>query len=99
MQHIVSLSLSATYIAEGVRRVSNAVQVMGKDNVVGLLKRLRPKVFLPLVNAEFDSEGPLSSLISEKGSVAGLPDVLKAEGLGEIAVVVPKAGERTGIDC
>ena len=74
-------------------------QVMGKDNVVGLLKRLRPKVFLPLVNAEFDSEGPLSSLISEKGNVAGLPDVLKAEGLTGIELVVPEAGKATSVVC
>lgn len=76
-----------------------ALQVMGKDNVVGLLKRLRPKVFLPLVNAEFDSEGPLSSLISEKGNVAGLPDILKAEGLKDIELVVPDAGKATSVSC
>ncbi len=72
---------------------------MGKDNVVGLLKRLQPKVFLPLVNAEFDSEGPLSSLISEKGNVAGLPGVLKAEGLKDIELVVPEAGKATSVVC
>jgi len=71
---------------------------MGKDNVVGLLRRLKPKVFLPLVNAEFDSEGPLSSLISEKGSVAGLPDVLKREGL-DIKMVVPEPGKPTAVAC
>lgn len=72
---------------------------MGKDNIVGLLKQLKPKVFLPLVNAEFDSEGPLSSLISEKGSVAGLPDALKAEGLTCVELVVPEAGKPTSVDC
>ena len=72
---------------------------MGKDNVVGLLKRLKPKIFLPLVNAEFDSEGPLSALISEKGNVAGLPDVLKAEGLTDIKLVVPEPGKATSVAC
>lgn len=72
---------------------------MGKDNVVGLLKRLKPKVFLPLVNAEFDSEGPLSSLISEKGSVAGLPAILKREGLVDIEMVVPEPGKPTAVAC
>ena len=74
-------------------------QVMGKDNVAGLLRRLKPKVFLPLVNAEFDSEGPLSSLITEKGSVAELPAALKAEGLADIGIVAPEPGKPTSVDC
>ncbi|CAL8463808.1 g3342 [Coccomyxa elongata] len=64
--------------------------VMGKQNVVGLLKRLRPSVLLPLVNAEFDSEGPLSKLISEKGSVQELEPQLPQEGLGNVRVLVPE---------
>ncbi|KAK9918517.1 hypothetical protein WJX75_004661 [Coccomyxa subellipsoidea] len=64
--------------------------VMGKDNVVGLLKRLRPSVLLPLVNAEFDSKGPLSRLISEKGSVQELEPQLQPQGLGGVRVLVPE---------
>ena len=71
---------------------------MGKDNVVGLMKRLRPKVLLPLVNAEFESEGPLSKLISEKGSVQSVEPVLKQEGLGSIRLVVPEPGKPVDID-
>ena len=66
------------------------LQVMGKDNVVGLLKRLRPSVLLPLVNAEFDSKGPLSRLISEKGSVQELEPQLQPQGLGGVRVLVPE---------
>ena len=73
------------------------VQVMGKDNVVGLLQRLRPKILMPLVNAEFDSEGPLSKLISEKGSVHELNAVLDREGLSGVKVVVPEAGKPVSV--
>lgn len=76
----------------------SAVQVMGKDNAVGLLKRLRPSVLLPLVNAEFDSEGPLSKLISEKGSVQDTEAALKQQGLGDIRVIVPQAGKPVAVD-
>lgn len=68
-------------------------QVMGKDNVVGLLQRLRPAMLLPLVNAEFDSEGPLSSLISEKGSVQELEPQLLREGLADVRVLVPRPAQ------
>ena len=71
---------------------------MGKDNVVGLMKRLRPKVLLPLVNAEFESEGPLSKLISEQGSVQSVEPVLQREGLGNIRLVVPEPGKTVDID-
>lgn len=65
--------------------------------MVGLMKRLRPKVLLPLVNAEFESEGPLSKLISEKGSVQSVQPVLQREGLGYIRIVVPEAGKPVDI--
>ena len=73
-------------------------QVMGKDNAVSLLKRLRPKVLLPLVNAEFESEGPLSALISEKGSVQSMQPLLREQGLGNIRIVVPEAGKPVTVD-
>jgi hypothetical protein len=74
------------------------MQVMGKDNSLGLLKRLRPSVFLPLVNAEFDSEGPLSKLISEKGSVQSAQAQLQREGMGDIRVLVPSPAQPLSVD-
>ncbi len=71
---------------------------MGKQNVVGLLKRLRPSVLLPLVNAEFDSEGPLSKLISEKGSVQELEPQLPGEGLGNVRVLVPEPAKPLNVE-
>ncbi len=71
---------------------------MGKQNVVGLLKRLRPSVLLPLVNAEFDSEGPLSKLISEKGSVQELEPQLPREGLGNVRVLVPEPAKPLSVE-
>ena len=43
--------------------------------------RLKPKVLVPLVNAGFPSEGPLASIISEKGSLDDLPKRLQAQGI------------------
>ena len=42
--------------------------VMGDMNLMKLLGLLRPKVLVPLLNAEIDQEGPLSGLILERGS-------------------------------
>jgi hypothetical protein len=71
---------------------------MGKDNALGLLRRLRPQVLLPLVNAEFESEGPLSALISEKGSVQSMQPLMREQGLGDIRIVVPKPGKPVTVD-
>eukprot|EP00884_Botryococcus_braunii_P010013 jgi/Botrbrau1/19012/Bobra.0100s0044.1 len=55
--------------------------VMGSRNLVGLAERLKPKVIIPLVNAEFIQEGPLSFLLRAEGSLAELEGKLKAAGL------------------
>jgi hypothetical protein len=57
---------------------------MGNENLVSLVKRLQPKVVVPLVNAEFIQEGPLSTLIRAEGSPQALEAKLKAEGLDTV---------------
>ena len=57
------------------------LQVTGNRYLPNLLKRLRPKVLVPLINAGFPSEGPLAGAISEKGSVDDLPQRLRQEGI------------------
>ena len=42
--------------------------VLGDINLKRLLTLLKPKVLLPLLNAEIDSEGPLSLLMIERGT-------------------------------
>ncbi|KAK9826181.1 hypothetical protein WJX81_004928 [Elliptochloris bilobata] len=39
--------------------------VLGNDNIERLCRRLRPRVLVPLTNAEFESEGPLSGAIRQ----------------------------------
>lgn len=69
--------------------------VKGATEMVPLLKRLKPKVVIPLMNAEFNASGPLSGLISEIGGVRDLETQLSKEPeLKEsIKVKVPKPGE------
>ncbi|GAX77995.1 hypothetical protein CEUSTIGMA_g5437.t1 [Chlamydomonas eustigma] len=41
--------------------------VMGDLNIMKLISLLRPKVLVPLLNAEIDQEGPLSSIVVDRG--------------------------------
>lgn len=67
--------------------------VKGATANVPLLKMLRPKVLVPLMNAEFDAQGPLHSLLSESGGPEALENELAANSeLKEIKVCLPKAG-------
>ena len=64
------------------------VQVQGKRNIMSLLQRLKPKVFVPLINASFPSEGPLSKVIKEIGSIDQLAKDLQMAGL-DVAIKPP----------
>lgn len=64
------------------------LQVTGTRFLPPLLKRLKPKVLVPLVNAGFPSEGPLASVISERGSMDDLPRRLREEGI-QVEIRVP----------
>lgn len=57
------------------------LQVQGKRNIVSLLSRLKPKAFVPLINASFPSEGPLAKVIKEDGDLSTLISQLRLEGL------------------
>jgi len=56
-------------------------QVMGKRNIISLLQRLKPSVYVPLLNASFPMEGPLSKIIVENGSVDTLAAEIRKAGL------------------
>lgn len=66
---------------------------MGSTNLVGLAKRLKPRVIIPLVNAEFIQEGPLSFLIKADGSPAQLQQQLTAAGLPTTLVPPGQPGQ------
>lgn len=65
------------------------MQVTGKRNIVDLLKRLKPKVIVPLINAAFPAEGSLSSVVVEEGDAAALQGRLAENNLGNITVRLP----------
>ena len=67
--------------------------VKGATDTIPLLKILKPRVFVALMNAEFDATGPLNALLTESGG----PEVLKRQladvpELKDVRVVVPSAG-------
>ena len=67
--------------------------VKGASENISLLKMLRPKVVVPLMNAEFDATGPLNSLLTENGGVDALKQQLEmVPELKEVKVLVPTAG-------
>ena len=63
--------------------------VLGNDNIERLCRRLRPRVLLPLTNAEFESEGALSGAIRQVGSVQEAERRLPAAGLADVLLKVP----------
>jgi L-ascorbate metabolism protein UlaG (beta-lactamase superfamily) len=67
--------------------------VKGATDNIPLLKMLRPKVVIPLMNAEFDATGPLNSLLSETGGVEMLEKQLKeTPELKNVKICLPVAG-------
>ncbi|KIY94634.1 hypothetical protein MNEG_13329, partial [Monoraphidium neglectum] len=54
-----------------------------------LLRLLKPSVLVPLLNAELDEEGGLTTLMSRKGDLSQLRDALASAGLGAVDVDMP----------
>ena len=54
---------------------------MGDENAVGLCTALNPTAVVPLVNAEFDQDGPLAAAIQQVGTADSLQARLAAAGL------------------
>ena len=69
--------------------------VKGKTDTIPLLKMLKPKAIIALMNAEFDGSGPLAALISESGGPDTLEQQIKESPSvdQDTRVFVPKAGE------
>ncbi len=66
----------------------------GASDNMQLLGLLRPRVVIPLLNADFDQSGPLAEVLQEVGSVAELQAQLAAApGLRGVQVRVPAAGQ------
>lgn len=68
----------------------------GDTDLTSLLKLLRPKVLVPLLNADLDQEGQLTPLMSVRGSSAAdiVRKQLKAAGLSDVRLEYPApAGE------
>lgn len=63
---------------------------MGGRNISSLLRRLEPKAVVPLINASFPAEGPLSKIIKEEGSTSAVAAKLQAEGI-QTQVQLPAA--------
>lgn len=63
----------------------------GDTDLTKLLRLLRPKVLVPLLNADLDQEGLITPLMSVRGSSAAdaLRRQLAAAGLGDIRLEYP----------
>ena len=73
--------------------------VKGATDNIPLLKLLRPKVLVALMNAEFDATGPLNTLLSEVGGPEEVAKQLKeVPELAGVKVLVPKAGEALSVE-
>ncbi len=71
--------------------------VQGDMNLQQLLQLTKPKVVVPLMNAEIDQEGPLSQLLIERGETQGLEEQLRSAGM-QVRVDFPApAGESMAI--
>jgi L-ascorbate metabolism protein UlaG (beta-lactamase superfamily) len=73
--------------------------VKGATDNVPLLKMLRPKVIIPLMNAEFDATGPLHYLLSESGGVDLLQKQLEeTPELKNVKICLPLAGAPMAVE-
>ena len=74
------------------------MQVKGNEEIVRLVGTLKPQVVVPLINAGFHASGPLSSIVSERGSNFQLPEKLQQNSMGHVRVEYPaKSGESKDI--
>jgi len=72
--------------------------VKGYDNILELLRTLKPSVVVPLLNNSFDSDGLLVSTISSKGALDDLPARLEGNGISGVRVAVPEPTVPLSID-
>lgn len=71
----------------------------GKQNALKLIQTLQPSVVIPLINAEFQSSGPLSKLIHSDGSPEDLRGLLLQNGLEYVTVRMPAPpGKQFGVN-
>ena len=70
--------------------------VMGEENLVRLVKTLKPAALVPLVNAEFEQSGPLAAAIQQvgDGGRAAVEARLRGAGMGSTKYCVPEAPGR-----
>lgn len=70
--------------------------VMGEENLIKLVKTLKPAALIPLVNAEFEQSGPLAAAIQQvgDGGVAAVEARLKEAGLSSTKYYAPEAPGR-----
>ena len=68
--------------------------VKGSTDTLQLLKLLRPRAYIPLLNAEFEQAGPLADLLVEEGSAEQMAAQLRTQpDLSFVQVCVPQAGQ------
>ena len=68
--------------------------VKGSTDTLQLLKLLRPRAYIPLMNAEFEQAGPLASLLVEKGTAEEMAAQLRTQpDLSFVQVCVPQAAQ------
>jgi len=65
------------------QRLAGYPLVMGEENLVRLVRALRPAALIPLVNAEFEQSGPLAAAIQQvgDGGAAAVEARLRESGL------------------
>jgi len=68
------------------QRVVGFPLVNGASEALDTVRRLRPKVVVPLENAEIDSSGALAAILEEGGSVPAFQALLRAEHPGTAVV-------------
>lgn len=54
-----------------------------------LLRLMRPKVLLPLLNHDMDASGPLTSIMWQRGDAQAVAELLQREGLTDTRIEYP----------
>lgn len=71
--------------------------MQGDLNLMKLMKMLKPKVLIPLLNTETKQEGPLALLLSERGDYKRVAEELKEAGLTTRVEFPAPSGEALAI--
>lgn len=74
----------------GKQGVGSYPLVMGADNTIPLVKQLRPSVLIPLFNAEFETSGPLTTIMTTRGSLEEAAEGLRRAGVPAV-IALPDA--------